>query len=83
MARSLPRPVRSRFSKIVAVAGLASAVSVAAAAPVNGSVDGKTYDYVIVGGGLSGLVAANRLSEDSNGKSPGHPPASCHPNTAM
>lgn len=27
-------------------------------------VDGKTYDYVIVGGGTSGLVVANRLTED-------------------
>ncbi|KAM7205373.1 putative GMC oxidoreductase [Naviculisporaceae sp. PSN 640] len=26
--------------------------------------DGKTYDYVIVGGGTSGLVVANRLTED-------------------
>lgn len=24
----------------------------------------ETYDYVIVGGGVSGLVVANRLSED-------------------
>jgi heterodisulfide reductase subunit A-like polyferredoxin len=24
----------------------------------------QTYDYVIVGGGITGLVAANRLSED-------------------
>ena len=30
--------------------------------------DSNTYDYVIVGGGLSGLVVANRLSEDSNSK---------------
>lgn len=25
-----------------------------------------TYDYVIVGGGLTGLIVANRLSEDKN-----------------
>ena len=29
-------------------------------------VSGKTYDYVIAGGGLTGVVLAARLSEDSS-----------------
>ncbi|KAF1960225.1 hypothetical protein CC80DRAFT_489430 [Byssothecium circinans] len=28
----------------------------------------KTYDYIIVGGGLTGLVVANRLTEDEKGR---------------
>jgi choline dehydrogenase len=31
-----------------------------------GDVAGQTYDYVIVGGGLTGLTVASRLSEDSD-----------------
>lgn len=32
------------------------------------SIKEKTYDYVIVGGGLTGLVVAHRLSEQKNRK---------------
>jgi ribulose 1,5-bisphosphate synthetase/thiazole synthase len=32
-------------------------------------VDDQTYDYIIVGGGVSGLVVANRLTENKNGMS--------------
>ena len=28
-------------------------------------VGGQTFDFIIVGGGLTGLTVANRLSEDS------------------
>ena len=37
--------------------------------PNSANVTGKTYDYVIVGGGLSGLVVANRLTEDPSSMS--------------
>jgi ribulose 1,5-bisphosphate synthetase/thiazole synthase len=37
-------------------------------AQVHKRVDKNTYDYVIVGGGITGLVAANRLSEDKKSK---------------
>lgn len=29
-------------------------------------ISGKTYDYIVVGGGLTGLTVANRLSEDNS-----------------
>ena len=38
----------------------------------------ETYDFVIVGGGISGLTVADRLTEDAQGDAPcdvkdGHP----------
>lgn len=31
--------------------------------------EADTYDYVIIGGGVTGLIVANRLSEDIKSKS--------------
>ena len=36
--------------------------------PALGAVTSKDYDYVIVGGGVTGLVVANRLTEDKRGE---------------
>jgi hypothetical protein len=53
---------------VIALLGTASALP-SDVAPVHKRADKNTYDYVIVGGGITGLVAANRLSEDKKSKS--------------
>jgi hypothetical protein len=54
----------------VAVAQL---LGLAAALPSGGELVEKrasdTYDYVIVGGGVTGLIVANRLTENKKSKS--------------
>jgi hypothetical protein len=52
------------FSRLVAITQLiAVLVAPALAASVS-----QEYDYVIIGGGITGLVVANRLSEDKTSK---------------
>ena len=36
-------------------------------APVLGAAAKPQYDYVIVGGGVTGLIVANRITEDKSG----------------
>jgi hypothetical protein len=64
--------------------GYAVLLTTTCAVPVNSrsvSVDGQTFDYIVVGGGLSGLVVANRLTENGNGTLPIYciPPSSNTP----
>jgi hypothetical protein len=57
--------------KFVLLAGIFSLLTLTVAVPVEprlDPVDEKTYDYIVVGGGLSGLVVANRLTENPNGE---------------
>jgi succinate dehydrogenase/fumarate reductase flavoprotein subunit len=56
-------PVFSRLAVAVQLFSIIFTPALAASAPQN-------YDYVIVGGGITGLVVANRLTEDKNGKLP-------------
>lgn len=67
-----------RSTAALAALALLSLSSLISAAPLNKKqqvyglttspedVQGKTFDYVVVGGGLAGLVVAGRLSEDED-----------------
>jgi choline dehydrogenase len=67
-----------RSTAALAALTLLSLSSLTSAAPLNKKqqvsglttspedVQGKTFDYVVVGGGLAGLVVAGRLSEDED-----------------
>jgi ribulose 1,5-bisphosphate synthetase/thiazole synthase len=52
---------------VVALLGAAAALP-NNVAHVQKRADQTTYDYVIVGGGVTGLIVANRLSEDKSSK---------------
>lgn len=54
-------PVFSRLAVAVQLFSIICTPALAASTP-------KEYDYVIVGGGVTGLVVANRLTEDKRGK---------------
>jgi hypothetical protein len=50
------------------LAKMLSPRNLAVVALLGSSVAQDTYDYVIVGGGVTGLVVANRLTEDKKSK---------------
>ena len=54
-------PVFSRLAVAVQLFGIFLS-------PVLGTAASQSYDYVIVGGGITGLIVANRLTEDKSSK---------------
>lgn len=64
---------KAQLATLLTLASLSSSSPVSRFAPravvVERAVDLKAeYDYVVIGGGTSGLVVANRLTEDPDSK---------------
>jgi ribulose 1,5-bisphosphate synthetase/thiazole synthase len=59
----------ARYTSLAGLVGFLSTAAAAAAVDVRQTYAETTvYDYIVVGGGLSGLVVANRLTENANGE---------------